>query len=64
VWVALKFRFGYRIARQQIIFGLDVAARLKDLAQKLQTLSDWADATLSEVAREHGLPVLQSDLNR
>src|ERR1700677_3132395 len=46
VWVGLKFRFGYWIARQQIIFGLDVAARLKHLAQSLQTLSDWADATL------------------
>ena len=64
VWVGLRFRLGYWIARQQIIFGLDVSGRLKDLAQKLQTLSDWADVTLSDVAREYGLPVLQSDLNR
>jgi hypothetical protein len=64
LWVGLRFRYGYWIARQQIIFGLDVATRLKDLAQKLQTLSDWADAALNQVAREYGLPVLQSDLNR
>jgi hypothetical protein len=37
---------------------------LKDLTQKIQTLSDWADTALEQVAREHGLPVLQSDLNR
>jgi hypothetical protein len=64
VWVGLKFRFGYWMARQQIVLGLDVATRLKNLAQKLQTLSDCADAALSQVAREYGLPVLQSDLNR
>ena len=64
VRVGLNFRIGYWIARQQIIFGFDVAARLKDLTQKIQTLSDWADTALEQVAREHGLPVLQSDLNR
>jgi hypothetical protein len=64
VWVGLNFRFGYWMARQQIVLGLDVATRLKNLAQKLQTLSDCADAALSQVAREYGLPVLQSDLNR
>jgi len=47
----------YWIARQQIIFGLDVAARLKNLVQNIQTLSDWADTALDQVAREHGLPV-------
>jgi hypothetical protein len=64
VWVGLRFRLGYWIARQQIIFGLDVAARLRNLVQNIQTLSDWADTALDQVAREHGLPVLQSDLNR
>jgi hypothetical protein len=64
VRVGLKFRIGYWIARQQIIFGFDGAARLKDLTQKIQTLSDWADTALDQVAREYGLPVLQSDLNR
>jgi hypothetical protein len=64
VRIGLNFRIGYWIARQQIIFGLDVGSRLKDLTQKIQTLSDWADTALDQVAREHGLPVLQSDLNR
>lgn len=63
-WVAVKFRVEYRFVQLQILFGLVPADRLKALTAKVRVLAHAADRFLNEIAREHGLPVLESDLNR
>ncbi len=64
LWVGLKFRFDYRIARLWIRAGLAPAVGLKSLTRQVQTLADWADKTLAVIAREPGLRALQSELNK
>lgn len=63
-WVAFKFRVEYRLVHLQIRFGLVPAGHLKALTAKVRLLAHSADRFLNEIAREHGLPVLESDLNR
>ena len=63
IWLGLKFRFEYRLARLQILLGFVPPARLKALTWKVRLLANWADKALNEIAREHGLCVLKSDLN-
>ena len=60
----LKFRVEYRIVRACIRVGFVPAVRLGDLTRQVRIFADWADRALAEVAREYGLPVLDSDLNR
>ena len=62
--VGLKFRFGYQLARLEVELGISPAPQLKALTRKVRILADLADRVLAETAREHGLPVLESDLNR
>jgi hypothetical protein len=63
-WVGVKFRAEYRLVQLQIWFGLVPAEHLKALTAKVRLLAHSADGFLNEIAREHGLPVLESDLNR
>jgi hypothetical protein len=63
IWLGLKFRFEYRLARLQILLGFVPPARLKALTWKVRLLAHCADRALNEIAREHGLRVLKSDLN-
>lgn len=62
-WIGMNFRLECRLARLQILLGLDANSRLKVLAAKVRLLADYADRTLNEVARHEGLPTLESDLN-
>jgi len=62
-WVAVKFRAEYRFARLQIRLGLSPMGHLKALTAKVKLLADSADQFLEEIAREHGLGVLQSNRN-
>jgi hypothetical protein len=62
-WLGIKFRFQYRLARLQMALGLVPAIRLKALTQKVRILATWADKAVAEIAHEHGLRVLQSDLD-
>jgi hypothetical protein len=63
IWVGLKFRFQYRLARLQILLGSVPAVRLKALTSNVCLMANWADKALNEIARQHGLRVLESDLN-
>ena len=62
-WIGVKFRFQYRLARLQMALGLVPISRLRALTQKVRILATWADKALAEIAYEHGLRVLQADLN-
>jgi hypothetical protein len=62
--VGVKFRFGYQLARLEVELGISPARQLKALTRKVRMLVDLADRVLAQTAREHGLPVLESDLNR
>jgi hypothetical protein len=62
--VRLKFRLQWRLAYTQILFGHVPAARLRALTSKVGLLAQRADYALNTIAREHGLGVLQLDLNR
>ncbi len=63
LWVGLRFRLECRLVRLQILLGYVPAARLKALTCSVRLLARRADQALNEIAREHGLRVLQSDLN-
>lgn len=63
-WAAVNFRIEYRIAALQILLGAVPAARLRGLTSRVRFLAHLADQFLNEIAREHGLPVLQADLNK
>ncbi len=62
--VALWFRAQYRFAHLQIRFGIIPTARLTTLTTRVRFLARVADQFLNVIAQEHGLPVLESDLNR
>ncbi|HEV2314275.1 MAG TPA: hypothetical protein VGR94_03135 [Candidatus Acidoferrales bacterium] len=62
-WIGINFRLECRLAQLQILLGLDANSRLKALTAKVRLLADCADRTLNEVARQQGLPTLESDLN-
>lgn len=62
VFVGIKFRLGYRLARLEIRCGFLPAKRLKTLTAQFRLASVWAGKALNEVSREHGLAVLESDL--
>lgn len=61
-FLGIKFRLGCRLVRLEIRFGFLPAAGLKALTAKLRLATVWAGHALNEVSREHGLPVLESDL--
>jgi hypothetical protein len=63
-WVSAKFRVEYRLVQLQIRLGVVPAGHLRALTAKVRFLAHSADQCLNEIAREHGLPVLESDLNR
>jgi len=63
-WVGVKFRVEYRLVQLQIWFGVVPAGRLRALTAKVRFLARSADQFLNEIAREHGLRILESDLNR
>ena len=60
--LGIRFRFEYRLACLQVRLGFLPAAGLKALAAKLRLAAAWADEVLNEISREHGVPVLESDL--
>jgi len=62
-WIGMKFRLECRLARLQILFGLDATGCLEALTAKVRLLTDCADKALNEVARHQGLRDLESDLN-
>lgn len=62
-WIGMKFRLECRLARLQILLGLDANGRMEALTAKVRLLADFADRALNEVARQQGLRGLESDLN-
>jgi len=63
-WMLTRFRLEYRLAQLQVRFGVTPTIRLKFLTERVRLLARSADRFLSDIAREHGLHVLKSDLNR
>jgi len=61
---ALWFRLEFRWLRLSIRVGFSPVARLGALTREVRNLAEWADKVIAQVARECGLPVLESDLNR
>ena len=64
LWVGLRFRFECGLARLWIKAGIVPAGQLRLLTRQVRMLALCADQALAEIAREHGLRVLQADLNR
>lgn len=62
--LALRFRTQCAVARLQIRFGVIPAMRLSAVTDKVRSLAQIADEFLRVIARERGLPVLESDLHR
>lgn len=62
--VAVWFQAQYHFARLQIRFGIVPTGRLTALTTKVTFLARVAGQFLNVISREHGLPVLESDLNR
>lgn len=62
VFLGIKFRLQCVLARLEIRIGFLPAADLRGLTVKLRLAAIWATHALNEVSREHGLPVLESDL--
>jgi len=62
-WIGVKFRLECRLARLQILLGLDAIGHLEALTAEVRLLADCADKALNEVARHQGLRGLESDLN-
>jgi len=63
-WILTRFRLEYRLAQLQVRFGVTPTIRLKFLTERVRLLARSADRFLNDIAREHGLHVLKSDLNR
>ena len=63
LWVGIIFRLEYRIARMRARFGFVPAVQMGALTRQVRLLAQRADAALDLIARECGLPSLQSDLN-
>jgi hypothetical protein len=63
-WVGIRFRLEYRLVQLQIRLGVVPVGHLKALTAKVRFLARSADQFLNEIAREHGLRILESDLNR
>jgi hypothetical protein len=63
-WIRLKFRLQFRLVQLQVRFGMIPAVRLKGLTASVRLLARSADQFLNDIAREHGLHILKSDLNR
>jgi len=64
LWVGIRFQVEYRIARLWARLGFVPAVQMKFLTRQVRLLTQRADEALELVARESGLPSLQSDLNR
>jgi len=64
LWVGIRFRLEYRVARLRTRLGFVPAVQIEVLTQQVRRLAQRADEALELVARECGLPVLQSDLNK
>ncbi len=64
VRVAIWFLVQYHLARLQIRLGIIPTGRLATLTTKVRFLARVADQFLNVIAQEHGLPILESDLNR
>ncbi len=63
LWVGIRFRVEYRIAHLRTRMGFVPAAQMKILTRQVRLLAQRANEALELVAREYGLPLLQSDLN-
>jgi len=63
-WVCFRFRIEYRLVQLQVRLGVIPTVRLKVLTARVRLLAGSADQFLNDIARQHGLRVLQSDLNR
>jgi len=63
-WIRLKFRLQFRLVQLQVRFGMIPAVRLKGLTASVRLLARSTDQFLNDIAREHGLHILKSDLNR
>lgn len=61
--VGVKFKAQCCLAHLQIRFGIIPTRRLTTLTIKVRLLARLADEFLNVIAKEHGLPVLESDLN-
>ena len=64
LWVGLRFRLEYRVARLRTRLGFVPAVQIEVLTRQVRLLAQRADEALDLVARECGLPILQSDLNK
>jgi len=64
LWVGIRFRLEYRVAFLRTRLGFVPAVQMEVLTRQVRRLAQRADEALELVARECGLPVLQSDLNK
>jgi hypothetical protein len=64
LWLGIRFRVEYRLTRLWIQLGFAPAAQLQGLTRHVRRFAEWTDQALAAIAREHGLSVLQSDLNQ
>ena len=64
LWVGLRFQLEYRVARLRTRLGFVPAVQMEVLTRQVRLLAQRADEALELVAREYGLPLLQSDLNK
>lgn len=62
-WLGVSFRWECRLARLQILLGMDTVGRFKGLTDKIRFLAGVADKALNEIARHQGLHSLELDLN-
>jgi hypothetical protein len=64
LWVGIRFRLEYRVARLRTRLGFVSVVQIEVLTRQVRRLAQRADEALELVAREYGLPRLQSDLNK
>lgn len=62
-WICLKFQSECHLARVQVLLGVIPAGRLTRMTRRVRVLAERADQALNAISREHGIRILQSDLN-
>lgn len=63
-WLSIQYRLEFKLARLKVRWGINATVQMKSLTQKVRLMARMADHLLNEVAHEHGLRVLEDDLNR
>jgi hypothetical protein len=62
--LSIQYRLEFKFARLKVRSGINATGQLRSLTKKVRLMARMADELLNQIAREQGLPVLESDLNR